>query len=463
MSGRKAGVAAATPPMVSAVPAAPGTTPIEDAAAATPPGGNGGALTQRLRGMLADTATRNSLALMVSAVGSGLLGFAFWALIARRAGPAVVGAASAEISTVTFLGGMGSLNMINVFARFLPEAGTLARRLIVIGYVAACATGLTLALIFVATPWSHGLIVGGEPGRIGFVALVLVGSVYLIQDGGLIGLGRSTLVPVENILVAIGRLLAFGIVAVTVSGAAGLVAAWAVPTVLAVVIVNAYLIGRAAPRERHQNSLPSRRQMGAFVAVESVTTAIATAVTSFLPAIVKLVMGKDAAGYFYIPWLIANTANLLPLAILISMVRESVARPREAEAILRRSLTFAAAIVLAATLVCSVAGRFVLAILGHEFVEGSGSLLVWIGLSLPATAVGQIYWSVCLIGRKPWPVFAMNLITTALIIGGVLLLGRGNVERVGILYCAVQWVVALVVGVPALRALRATVRRSKQA
>jgi O-antigen/teichoic acid export membrane protein len=421
----------------------------------------GGLVPPQLRGLLADTATRNSLLLMGSAVGSGLLNFVFWTLVARRNGPVVVGAASAELSTVTFLAGMGSLNMINVFARFLPEAGDRSRRLITIGYAAALLTGLVIVLIFLATPWAHGLVVGGRAGRVGFVVLVVAASVFLIQDGGLIGLGRSRLVPVENITVAAARLVAFGIVALTASRAVGIVTAWAIPTVLAVVVVNTFMIGRWAPAEAHRiSTLPSRRELGGFIAVESVTTAISSSLTSFLPAIVSEVMGKDAAGFFYVPWLIANVGNLLLLAVLISMVRESVARPAEAAAILRRSLIFAAAIVGAATVGCTVLGRPVLHILGPAFVHGSGSLLIWIGLSFPATAVALIYWSVCLIGRKPWPVFGMNLATTVLTISGVALLGHGDVDRVGWLYCGVQYVVAIAVARPGLRALRHLVNRS---
>ena len=70
--------------------------------------------------LLSNRATRSSIYLMSSAVGSGLLTFLFWTVIGRREGPAIVGRASAEVSTVTFLASISSLNLINVFARFLP-------------------------------------------------------------------------------------------------------------------------------------------------------------------------------------------------------------------------------------------------------------------------------------------------------------------------------------------------------
>lgn len=414
-----------------------------------------GRLSDRLRSTLADPATRSSLALMLSAVGGGLLTFVFWSVIARRTGPAVVGAASAEVSTITFLASVGSLNLINVFARFLPEAGHLTRRFICVAYACACLAGLTVALIFESTSWSSGLIGGGAGSRVGFVVLVTAASVFLIQDGGLIGLGRARFVPVENVLVAGARLLGVCVVALTAATAARIVLAWALPLVVAVVVVNYQIIRRWAPAEAHRASrLPTRHQLGTFVAVESVTTAISSSVTAFLPAVVSRTMGTTDAGYFYIPWLVATTAALLLMAILISMVRESVTHPERAAVVVRRCLTMCAAIVVGGTLGCCFAAPVLLGVLGPSFVEGSGSLLVWIGLSLPATGIGLVYWSLCLIGRRPWPVFAMNLTTSAAIIGGVIALGPGDVSRIGTLYFAVQWVVALAVVRPAFRKLR---------
>ena len=121
------------------------------------------ALTTRPRvlTLLKDPALRGALALMVSAVVAGSLGLMFWSVTAHHQNASAVGSVSAEVSSIAFLAGVGSLNLINVFARFLPEAGWYARRLILMGYGGAALTGLLGAVIFLLTPMATGLVLGG--------------------------------------------------------------------------------------------------------------------------------------------------------------------------------------------------------------------------------------------------------------------------------------------------------------
>ena len=100
--------------------------------------------------------------------------------------------------------------------------------------------------------------------------------------------------------------------------------------------------------------------------------------------------------------------------------------------------------------------NLVLAPLGASFVVHGAPLLQWAGLAMPATAIIVLYRALCLVRRRAWPVFAVNLATGVAIVGGVLLLGSGaGISRVGMIYCIVQWVTAAVVSWPTFTALRA--------
>lgn len=68
--------------------------------------------------------TRNAIALIVSAVGSGLLGLLFWLIAAHLYSPRSVGLASGEISTMAVMSSVCQLNWSTVFPRFCQEAGT---------------------------------------------------------------------------------------------------------------------------------------------------------------------------------------------------------------------------------------------------------------------------------------------------------------------------------------------------
>ena len=401
---------------------------------------------------------------MFSAVAAGGLGLMFWSVTARHQDASAVGSVSAEVSSIAFLASVGSLNLINVFARFLPEAGWHARRLILTSYGGAALTGLLAASIFLLTPMATGLVLGGGPGRLAFAVCVVVSSIFSIQDGGLVGFGRSTWVPVENILVALARLALLPVAAAFLSAAPiGVLWSWALPMVVAVLVVNVLIVGRLAGRQAKQRpSLPTVGELGRFIAIESVTTAISAAVASFVPALVTQRLGATQGGYFYVPWIVATMVSLLLANILISMVREAVARPEKADFTIRRSMWLGLLVVILAMTVCLVLPKLLLAPLGPDFAAHGAPLLRWVGLAVPATAVNLLFWATCLIRRRPWPVLAVNFATSVAIVCGVLILGPGaSISRVGMIYCIVQWAIASVVAFPAITALR-VIRQRKE-
>jgi O-antigen/teichoic acid export membrane protein len=400
---------------------------------------------------------------MLSAVMAGGLGFAFWSLIAHRQDASAVGSVTAEVSSITALAGVGSLNLINVFARFLPQAGWDARRLILASYGGAALAGLLAATVFLFTPWAAGLVLGGDLGRLAFVVCVVLTSVFMIQDGGLVGFGRSGWVPVENILVASARLALLPLGAMFLSEPIGVLWSWAVPMVVAVLIVNVLIIGRLAGQHKTQRpSLPTFGELGRFVAIESVTTAVSAAVSTFLPALVTQRLGASKGGYFYVPWIIATMVSLLLSSILISMVREAIANPEKADLTIRRSIGLALLVVTGAMIACLLLPGLVLAPLGADFAAYGAPLLRWVGLALPATSLNLLYWATCLVRRHPWPVLAVNLATSGAVVGGVMLLGpSSDISSVGMIYCMVQWGVAFAVSIPTVKALRIVRQRQE--
>lgn len=410
----------------------------------------------RARELLADRAISGSLSLMFSAIASGALALAFWSLTARTHGASAVGVISAEVSMITFLASAGSLNMINVFARFIPQAGRHVRRLMAIGYGSAVTTGLLLGGVFLLTPWADDVVIGGALGRLAFVVLVLVNTVFVIQDGGLIGFGRAGLVPIENVLVAAARLALLPLAAFAVAGPGGVLVAWGVPMALALLVVNGLIMMRMAPAMATRvDDLPRAPDLARFVAVESVTTAVASSLTAFLPVLVTQRLGSTAGGHFYVPWVITTMVSLLLSSTLIAMVRELVDNPAQSQSTLRRSLGMSGLVVVVAMLGCVVAAPVILWPLGPDFVEHGVPLLRWAGLALPGSAVTLLFWSACLVERRAWPILWMNLAISVGMLAGVLTLDAGDSpSSVGMLYCLVQTAVAVAVARPTVSALR---------
>jgi hypothetical protein len=393
---------------------------------------------------------------MLSAAMAGVLGFVFWALNTHQYNASTIGSVSGEVSAISFLAIVGSLNLSSIFARFLPVAGRSSRRMIIISYGAVALTGLSAALIFIATPLARGLILGGGVGRVAFAVCVILNSIFNIQDGGLVGFGRFGWVPVENALVALSRLALLPLAASFLSASTGILSSWALPMLFSVVVVNILIIGPLASEKMVQRPrLPPVRELSRLVAIDSVTTAVYAAVSAFLPALVTHQLGASEGGYFYVPWVIATMVTLLLNNISISMVREVVAHPHKAGVTIRRSMGLALIVVLVVMMTCLLTSHLVLAPLGSTFAVHGAILLRWVGLGAPATAIIVLFWAVCLVRQRPWPVFVLNITTSGAILGFVLTLGHGSdVSRVGLIYCIVQWTAALAVSWPAAKALR---------
>lgn len=390
------------------------------------------------------SAATSSFALIASAVGTAATTYLFWVVVARRDGADAVGAASAQIATITFLGSAASLNLTDVLARFLPRAGDRTGQLIGRSYLAAGCAAALVAVAFLATPW--GAVASSGIGAVGFAVLVVLSSIFLIQDGGLIGLGKASWVPVENVTMGVARLALLPVCALLVATSGYVVLAWGIAMGAAVVVLNTIVLGRLAPRAHGRPRLPDPHKLRRFVAVESVNTAVVTAVATFLPAVVTFSMGARLGGYFYVPWMLIAIGTLLLSNVLITAVRESVADPAAAPAVLRGQLRLEGALVAAGTAGCALLPQVPLRLLGGDFAHEAEGLLRWLGLALPGTAILLLFWALCLILQRPWPVLLVNVATAGCTLGAVVAYGETlGLSGVGAVYCIVQTVGALAV------------------
>jgi|GEM_PF-4130619 len=417
-----------------------------------------------LPALLRDRALRGAVSLMLSAGLTGILSFVFWTYAAHHQNASAVGIITGEVSSITFLASLSSLNLISIFGRFLPIAGWSARRLILRSYGAACLAGLITSAIFLMTPFSKDLVIGGQLGCLGFVVCVVLNSVFNIQDGGLIGFGRFGWVPIENVSVALVRIILLPVIAIFMSAGADLVWSWALPMIIAVVVVNTFVIGPLAGRKKGERpNLPSFGKIGRLVAVGSASSAISGVASSFLPALVTNRLGSGEGAYFYVPWTIATMTLLLMTNITISMVREVVANPNRAGAVIRRSVGLAGIMVFVILVFCSLFGRLLLAPMGANFVTYGAPLLRWIGFAMPATAIIALWWSVCSIRQRPLPGLLVAIMVSGGILGGVALLKSGaGIDQVGFIYCVVEWSTAALISLPTFSALRTIAHEGKR-
>src|SRR5918997_5667382 len=187
---------------------------------------------------------RDGLALVISSGLTSGLGLLFWILAARLYDSATVGVNTTVLSAMTLLGTAAQLNLGNALLRFVPVAGRHVRTLVVGCYAAAIAAAALAGAVFAlgASWWApelHAAFVGSE--LLAFFTLSTpVWAMFVIQDYVLPALKKATLVPVENLVFSVLKIVFLG-GAAALGMFSGLAVSWVAATAGIVLIVTVYL------------------------------------------------------------------------------------------------------------------------------------------------------------------------------------------------------------------------------
>ena len=189
---------------------------------------------------------QNAVALMVSSVGSAILGVAFWGVAAHLATATAVGRMSAEVTAMILLATLAQLSFGTIFERFLPVAGSQTRSFVIRAYVMCIMCAVAITAIYAFSGLAHSYLPSAFAWRTLFVVAVVLWTIFALQDSVLIGLRASKWVPLENILFGAMKLALLPIL-VAVSPDQGIFLAWSLPVILTLIAVNWYIFRRRIP------------------------------------------------------------------------------------------------------------------------------------------------------------------------------------------------------------------------
>jgi len=106
-------------------------------------------LGERALGGLRSPIYRSGYALLANAVGTTVVGVAYWAVAAHLYSRETLGRSSALIAALLLVSNLAQLNLHSALARFLPQAGRSAGRLITYSYGMSSLAALAVGLGFV--------------------------------------------------------------------------------------------------------------------------------------------------------------------------------------------------------------------------------------------------------------------------------------------------------------------------
>jgi len=403
-----------------------------------PPAGLRARLLRHLRHPL----IRNGYALVLNSGSGAVLGMAFWVVAARRYDVGTVGVNAALIAALTLLSTISQLNLSNVLNRFLPGAGRRTGRVILGCYLASVGMSVVVGLVFLAgtARWSPELAFVSRDPRLSawFLLALALWSLFVLQDGALSGLRRSSWVFGKNTVFGAVKLLVLLLPAV-VAMRTGIFLAWTVSMVPLLVVGNVLMFRRLVAG-RVADAAPARasvavRPIARFVAADYVVALAGTGLISALPILVLELSGDAEAAYFSIAWSISYTLYLVSRGMATSLLVEGATEPARLG-----EYSYRAAVQTGVLLAPLVAATVLLApllmrVFGPQYAEGATTVLRLLALSAIPSAVIVVYSAVERVqGRM------LRLVVVTLVVNvGALALSALLLETYGLAGIGVAW------------------------
>jgi O-antigen/teichoic acid export membrane protein len=406
-----------------------------------------------LRAHLADPLFRNAYALIGSTAVTTGLGLGYWVLAARVYTPADVGRGSALISVMLLLAGVAQLNLMPALTRFLPRAGAATGGLVARAYLLGAVVGVVVGGGFAAaTAWRWPGSALGEllAGRAWLAPLFAVSvatwAVFTLQDSVLTGLRRAVWVPVDNAAYGVAKIVLLVALAAALPGL-GVFVSWAVPAMVSIAVVTGIVFRRAVPahvRETVAVAEPvDARRIRRFVAGDYAGALFELAATRLLPLVVVAQAGAEAAGYFYVVWVIGTAMELVLHNFGASLTVEGALSQERLAAMVASVARRAAVLLVPVTLVALAAAETVLRVFGAGYAANGAGLLRLLALALLPRLVVVLVLTVARVRGRIGQVVVLQAAFAVLVVGlSLALVGPLGITGVGVAYLVASVAVA---------------------
>uniref|UniRef100_UPI0035CD1D0D lipopolysaccharide biosynthesis protein n=1 Tax=Streptomyces sp. TRM64462 TaxID=2741726 RepID=UPI0035CD1D0D len=404
-----------------------------------------------------DSMFRNAYALMLSTGVSAALGLGFWLVAARHYTEEAVGQGSAAIAAMRLLASVTATTMIGAVVRYVPRAGRATGPLVWRAYgvsslvvCAACA-----AFLFTLDLWGPSYApLRGLPAGLFFTAACVAWALLTLQDGVLTGLRKAVWVPVGNAVFSVGKLVLLVVLA-TALPVLGVFVSWALAIALSVLplgwLVFRRLIPRQAAAERDREP-PAVREMGRFLAGDSVGALFSLAMINLLPVMVAVRFDAAHNGYFYTAYTVGGTMEFMAINMASSLTAHASHSPESLADGVRGALRRMALLLVPVVVVLVLFAPYILLPFGASYAEhGTTVLRLLAAAALPRVAV-ELYIGVLRVQGRTGRLAAVQGAMCALVLGSAaVLMTPAGIAGAGLAMLLSMTVMALVAA-PGLRA-----------
>ncbi|MFJ8463129.1 lipopolysaccharide biosynthesis protein [Streptomyces swartbergensis] len=374
-----------------------------------------------------DSLFKNAYFLMLSTGVSAVLGLGFWLVAARYYSEEAVGQGSAAIAAMRLLASITATTMIGAVVRFVPRAGRETGRLVWGTYVASSLIVALAAAVFLLTldAWGASYAPLGTPmaGAV-FVAACVAWALLTLQDGVLTGLRKAEWVPAGNAVFSVGKLVLLAVFAGTLP-VLGIFVSWAVAIAFSTLPLGWLIFRRLIPRQaalEREKEPPKLRDMGRFLAGDSLGALFSLAMINLLPVMVAVRFSAAENGYFYVAYTVGGTMEFMAINMASSLTAHASHDPRQLADGVRGALRRMTLLLVPVVLVLVLFAPYILTPFSPDYAEHGSTVLRLLALGALPRVVVELYIGVLRVQGRTGVLAALQGAMCALVLGSAAVL-----------------------------------------
>ncbi|HEY8984335.1 MAG TPA: lipopolysaccharide biosynthesis protein, partial [Streptomyces sp.] len=374
-----------------------------------------------------DSLFRNAYFLMLSTGVSAVLGLGFWLVAARYYSEEAVGQGSAAIAAMRLLASITATTMIGAVVRFVPRAGRATGALVWRAYAASSVVVVIASVVFLLTLdlWGASYAPLGTPAAgAAFVVACVAWALLTLQDGVLTGLRKALWVPVGNAVFSVGKLVLLAVFA-TALPVLGIFVSWAAAIAFSTLPLGWLIFRRLIPRQqaadRHVEP-PRLREMGRFLAGDSLGALFSLAMINLLPVMVAVRFSAAENGYFYVAYTVGGTMEFMAINMASSLTAHASHDPRHLADGVRGALRRMAVLLVPVVLVLVAFAPQILTPFDADYAEHGTTVLRLLALGALPRVVVELYIGVLRVQGRTGMLAALQGAMCGLVLGGAALL-----------------------------------------
>ncbi|MFI1027566.1 lipopolysaccharide biosynthesis protein [Streptomyces sp. NPDC020951] len=378
-------------------------------------------------GRSSDSLFRNAYFLMLSTGVSAVLGLGFWLVAARYYSEEAVGQGSAAIAAMRLLASITATTMIGAVVRFVPRAGRATGSLVWRAYAVSSVVVAVAAFVFLLTLDLWGATyapLGTAAAGATFVVACVAWALLTLQDGVLTGLRRSGWVPVGNAVFSIGKLILLVFFA-TALPVLGIFVSWAVAIAFSTLPLGWLIFRRLIPRQAAADrdlEPPQLREMGRFLAGDSLGALFSLAMINLLPVMVAVRFSAAENGYFYVAYTVGGTMEFMAINMASSLTAHASHDPRHLADGVRGALRRMTLLLVPVVLVLVLFAPQILLPFNEDYAEHGTTVLRLLAAGALPRVVVELYIGVLRVQGRTGMLAALQGAMCTLVLGSAAVL-----------------------------------------